>query len=82
MHASRNQNRIAAALALFTLLGSSAAIAGADCGTPATPADSIALVKNFYQAFNTKNKSQLDTVLSPDWIDIPLAPGQGQVWRE
>ncbi len=53
------------------------AMAASDCGPPASATQSIALVKNFYLAFNSKNKALLDGVLSPDWIDLPPAPGQG-----
>jgi steroid delta-isomerase-like uncharacterized protein len=46
------------------------------CKNPGTPAENTALVKKFYAAFNTKNKVFLDTTLTSDWIDIPLAAGQ------
>jgi steroid delta-isomerase-like uncharacterized protein len=47
------------------------------CKQPGRPAANIELVKTFYASFNTKNKALLDNVLAPDWIDIPLAQGQG-----
>ncbi|MYM75873.1 ester cyclase [Duganella sp. FT109W] len=33
-------------------------------------------VETLYRAFNDKNPDLVDTVLAPDWDDIPLAPGQ------
>jgi predicted ester cyclase len=34
-------------------------------------------VETLYRAFSEKNPDLVDTVLTPDWDDIPLAPGQG-----
>ncbi|MGC6857157.1 ester cyclase [Pseudomonas aeruginosa] len=34
-------------------------------------------VETLYRAFSEKNPDLVDAVLSPDWDDIPLAPGQG-----
>jgi predicted ester cyclase len=34
-------------------------------------------VETLYRAFNEKNPDLVDAVLSPEWDDIPLAPGQG-----
>lgn len=34
-------------------------------------------VETLYRAFNDKNPDLLDSVVSADWQDIPLAPGQG-----
>ncbi|MGB9098012.1 ester cyclase [Erwinia sp.] len=34
-------------------------------------------VETLYRAFNEKNPDLLDRVVSDDWQDIPLAPGQG-----
>jgi predicted ester cyclase len=31
----------------------------------------------FYRAFSDKNPNLLDEAVTPDWQDIPLAPGQG-----
>lgn len=50
--------------------------AATQCASPLPPAKAIALVKNFYEAFSSKNKDQLDVVLEKDWIDVPMAPGQ------
>ena len=33
-------------------------------------------VETLYRAFSDKNPDLVDTVLAPDWDDIPLAPGQ------
>lgn len=52
------------------------AYAATDCGAPLPEAESIALVKNFYEAFSNQKKEQLDVVLAKDWIDIPISPGQ------
>jgi predicted ester cyclase len=34
-------------------------------------------VETLYRAFSEQNPDLVDTVLAPDWSDIPLAPGQG-----
>lgn len=34
-------------------------------------------LETFYRAFSDKNPSLLDEAVTPDWQDIPLAPGQG-----
>lgn len=34
-------------------------------------------VETLYRAFSEKNPDLVDTVLAPQWDDIPLAPGQG-----
>lgn len=34
-------------------------------------------VETLYRAFSENNPDLVDTVLAPDWDDIPLAPGQG-----
>lgn len=36
-----------------------------------------AAVENLYRAFSDKNPDLLDLAVTPDWNDIPLAPGQG-----
>lgn len=33
-------------------------------------------VETFYRAFTDQNLDLVDSVLAPDWADIPLAPGQ------
>lgn len=35
------------------------------------------VVEQLYDAFNVQNPDLLDTSVSADWQDIPLAPGQG-----
>jgi steroid delta-isomerase-like uncharacterized protein len=51
---------------------------GADvCKQTGTPAENADLARKFYTAFNPKNKAMLDTIMTSDWLDIPLAPGQG-----
>jgi predicted ester cyclase len=34
-------------------------------------------LETFYRAFSNKNPHLLDEAVTPDWQDIPLAPGQG-----
>ncbi|KVF32789.1 ester cyclase [Burkholderia vietnamiensis] len=34
-------------------------------------------VETLYRAFSDSDPDLVDTVLAPDWEDIPLAPGQG-----
>ena len=34
-------------------------------------------VETLYRAFSENNPELVDSVLAPDWDDIPLAPGQG-----
>lgn len=34
-------------------------------------------LETFYRAFSDKNPSLLDEAVTPDWQDLPLAPGQG-----
>jgi predicted ester cyclase len=34
-------------------------------------------VETLYRAFNDQNPDLVDKALTPDWKDIPLAPGQG-----
>ena len=47
------------------------------CAPPSEPAANVALVKGFYAAFNTMQKSRLDDVLAQAWVDTPMSPGQG-----
>lgn len=35
-------------------------------------------VETLYRAFSEQNPDLVDTVLAPDWEDIPLGPGQGR----
>jgi predicted ester cyclase len=41
-----------------------------------TPAE-LKAVETLYRAFNDHNPDLLDEAVTPDWQDIPLAPGQG-----
>ncbi len=34
-------------------------------------------VETLYRAFSEQNPDLVDSILAPDWDDIPLAPGQG-----
>jgi len=34
-------------------------------------------VETLYRAFSDKNPGLMDSAVTPDWDDIPLAPGQG-----
>ncbi len=34
-------------------------------------------IRTFYRAFSDKNPDLLDQAVTPDWQDVPLAPGQG-----
>ncbi len=43
--------------------------------TGLTPAERLA-VETFYRAFSAGNSGLLDQAVTPDWQDIPLAPGQ------
>jgi steroid delta-isomerase-like uncharacterized protein len=36
------------------------------------------VVRAFYEPFRTGDTSSYDQVLSPNWVDLPLAPGQQQ----
>lgn len=64
--------------ALPALAATTSAAAAAVCNNPSANAETnVAMVKKFYQAFNTHNKALLDQVLANDWEDIPKAPGQG-----
>ncbi|WP_317205507.1 ester cyclase [Janthinobacterium sp.] len=65
-----------ASVALASALVVGQANAAAACGKPLPAVKAIALVKNFYAAFSSKNKDQLDLVLAKDWVDVPMAPGQ------
>lgn len=47
------------------------------CKAVGTPKANVAVVKKFYEAFNTKNKALLDKALDKNWVDVPLAPKQG-----
>ena len=49
-------------------------------GSPAAspgPTDPAALARAFYAPFNTGDVAAYDQILASDWVDHPLAPGQG-----
>ncbi len=50
--------------------------ATAELVAPLSEAEESA-VRKLYQAFTDKNPDLLYEALAPDWMDIPLAPGQG-----
>ena len=41
-----------------------------------TAGDVEAIVRAFYEPFNTGDVSVYDTILAEDWVDVPLGPGQ------
>ena len=43
-----------------------------------TPTPIADVVRAFYEPFRTGDTSTYDQVLAPDWVDVPLAPGQQQ----
>jgi len=51
-------------------------LAAESCPT-GTPAANIAIAKKFYRSFNSGDTSLLNTVLTSNWVDVPLGPGQG-----
>ena len=63
----------AAALVTPVLVTSRSALAQE--GTPAA-GDIEAIVRSFYEPFNTGDTSVYDTILAEDWVDTPLGPGQ------
>jgi steroid delta-isomerase-like uncharacterized protein len=40
--------------------------------------DISTVVRAFYEPFRTGDTSTYDQILAPEWVDIPLAPGQQQ----
>lgn len=68
--------KIAIVMTLFTFVVA-LAYAAETCQSPGTPPENIALVKGFYEAINAASKSMFDKVLAEDWVDVPLACGQG-----
>ncbi len=43
----------------------------------ALSAEAVRSIETMYRAFTEKNPDLLDEAVTPDWRDIPLAPGQG-----
>ena len=74
MHQSTTRRTVFAAV-LVTPLAASLASARAQEATPAA-ADVEAIVRSFYEPFNTGDTSVYDTILAEDWADHPLGMGQ------
>ena len=72
----KTRTLIAATVTAASLLTFGYANAASQCGTPLPEKQAIALVKNFYEAFNDHNKNQLNVVLAKDWVDVPMSPEQ------
>src|SRR5690349_4143761 len=63
------------AAALVTPIAVTTRSALAQEGTPAA-GDIEAIVRSFYEPFNTGDTSVYDTILAQDWVDTPLGAGQ------
>src|SRR5215208_2315671 len=76
MPAYRSSTRRAVvAAALVTPLAGATRGAFAQESTPSA-SDIEAIVRSFYEPFNTGDTSVYDTILAEDWVDTPLGPGQ------
>jgi predicted ester cyclase len=71
-HATR---RAIVAAAFAAPLAAAASNGLAQEATPA-PDDIEAIVRAFYEPFNTGDTTVYDTILAEDWADVPLGPGQ------
>jgi steroid delta-isomerase-like uncharacterized protein len=67
--------RTVVAAALVTPLAGATRGAFAQEATPST-SDAEAIVRSFYEPFNTGDTSVYETILAEDWVDTPLSPGQ------
>ena len=67
--------RTVVAAALVTPVAVATRGALAQEGTP-SPSDIEAIVRSFYEPFNTGDTSVYETILAEDWVDTPLGPGQ------
>jgi steroid delta-isomerase-like uncharacterized protein len=67
--------RTVVAAALATPLAGATRGAFAQAATP-SPSDIEAIVRSFYEPFNTGDTSVYETILAEDWVDTPLGPGQ------
>lgn len=76
MPAFRSTSRRAIVAAALTTPLAAAGGAFAQEGTPAAGDDIEAIVRAFYEPFNTGDVGVYDTVLAEDWLDIPLGQGQ------
>jgi steroid delta-isomerase-like uncharacterized protein len=67
--------RSVVAAALVTPLAGTTRGAFAQEATPSA-SDIEAIVRSFYEPFNTGDTSVYETILAEDWVDTPLGPGQ------
>ena len=67
--------RSVVAAVLVTPLAGATRVAFAQEATPST-SDAEAIVRSFYEPFNTGDTSVYETILAEDWVDTPLGPGQ------
>ena len=67
--------RTVVAAALVTPLAGATRGAFAREATPSA-SDIEAIVRSFYEPFNTGDTSVYETILAEDWVDTPLRPGQ------
>jgi steroid delta-isomerase-like uncharacterized protein len=67
--------RSVVAAALVTPLAGATRGAFAQEATPSA-SDVEAIVRSFYEPFNTGDTSVYETILAEDWVDTPLGPGQ------
>lgn len=67
--------RSVVAAALVTPLAGATRGAFAQEATPSA-SDVEAIVRSFYELFNTGDTSVYETILAEDWVDTPLGPGQ------
>src|SRR5829696_9444676 len=75
MPRSMTRRTIVAAAARVTPLAGATRCAFAQPATP-SPSDVEAIVRSFYEPFNTGDTSVYETILAEDWVDNPLGPGQ------
>ena len=73
----KTHSLIAATILSTSLFLLGQANAASQCSAPLPSSKSIALVKNFYEAFNTKNKNQTEHILP---AKIWVAPAQKQYY--
>jgi steroid delta-isomerase-like uncharacterized protein len=75
MQTARSATRRSVVAAAIVTPFAAAGSALAQEGTPAA-GDIEAIVRAFYEPFNTGDVSVYDTVLAEDWLDTPLGQGQ------
>ena len=74
MYRSTTRRTVVAAALAMPLAGASRG-AFAQESTPSA-SDVEAIVRSFYEPFNTGDTSVYETILAEDWVDSPLGPGQ------